>query len=242
MKITPLGDRLIQLTRFDHVFPMNCYLVREDDGFTLIDTTMGGASKAIVAAAQAQGAPIVRIALTHTHGDHAGSLDALHAALPAAEVSISARDARFLAGDRTLDADEPQAKLRGSYQTCTTRPGRLLAPGDRVGSLDAIASPGHTPGHVAFLDRRDGSLIAGDAFQTQGGIAVAGIVRPLFPFVAMGTLHRPTALQSARALRALNPTLLAVGHGAALRDPLSAIDKAIAVAQRKLGGRVPHAA
>ncbi len=58
----------------------------------------------------------------------------------------------------------------------------------------------------------------------------------------MGTLHLPTALQSARALRALNPTLLAVGHGAALRDPQAAMDKAIAVAQRKLGGRVPHAA
>jgi glyoxylase-like metal-dependent hydrolase (beta-lactamase superfamily II) len=221
---------------------MNCYLVREDDGFTLIDTTMGGAAKAIMAAAQAQGAPIVRIALTHAHGDHVGSLDALHAALPAAEVSISVRDARFLAGDRTLDPADPQVKLRGSYQTCTTRPDRLLTPGDRVGSLEVVAAPGHTPGHVAFLDRRDGSLIAGDAFQTQGGIAVAGIARLLFPFVAMGTMHLPTALESARALRALNPSLLAVGHGAALRAPQAAMDKAIAAAERKLAQGAQRAA
>jgi glyoxylase-like metal-dependent hydrolase (beta-lactamase superfamily II) len=242
MKITRVSDHLIQLTRFPTVFPMNCYLVREDDGFTLIDTGIGGAAKTIIAAARANGAPIVRIALTHAHSDHVGSLDALHAALPAAEVSISARDARFLAGERTLDPDEPQVKLRGSYQTCTTRPDRLLSAGDRVGSLEVIAATGHTPGQVAFLDRRDGTLIAGDALQTQGGIAVAGIVRPLFPFLAMGTWHRPTALQSARALRALNPTLLAVGHGAALRDPRSAMDSAIAVAERKFGERAQHAA
>jgi glyoxylase-like metal-dependent hydrolase (beta-lactamase superfamily II) len=242
MKITPLSNNLIHLTRFGRVFPMNCYLVREEDGFTLIDSTIGGAAKAIIAAAQAQGAPIVRIALTHAHGDHVGSLDALHTELPTAEVSISARDARFLAGDRTLAADEPQVKLRGSYQTCSTQPDRLLSPGDRVGSLEVIAAPGHTPGHVAFLDRRDGSLIAGDAFQTQGGIAVAGVVRPFFPFVAMGTWHLPTALQSARALRALNPTLLAVGHGSALRAPQSAMDRAIAAAEHKLGQGARHAA
>jgi glyoxylase-like metal-dependent hydrolase (beta-lactamase superfamily II) len=242
MKITRVSDHLIQLTRFATVFPMNCYLVREDDGYTLVDTGMGSAAKAMIAVAQAQGAPIVRIALTHAHSDHVGSLDALHAALPGAEVSISARDARFLAGERTLDPDEPQVKLRGSYQTCTTRPDRLLNAGDRVGSLEVIAAPGHTPGQVAFLDRRDGALIAGDAFQTRAGIAVAGTVRPLFPFVAMGTLHRPTALQSARALRALNPTLLAVGHGAALREPLSAMDSAIAVAERQLGEKAQHAA
>ena len=39
-------------------------------------------------------APIARIVLTHAHGDHIGSLDALHELLPDAEVLISSRDAR----------------------------------------------------------------------------------------------------------------------------------------------------
>jgi glyoxylase-like metal-dependent hydrolase (beta-lactamase superfamily II) len=229
-----------ELTRLPRIFPVNCYLVREDDGLTLVDAAIPGSAPAILAAARNLGAPIVRIALTHAHYDHVGSLDALHQALPDAEVLISARDARFLAGDRSLDPDEGR-KLRGSWKTCMTRPTRLLAPGDRVGSLQVVASPGHTPGHLAFLDLRDRALIAGDAFQTRGGIAVSGVVRPLFPFPAMGTWDKGQSLRSAQALRALEPSVLAVGHGVLLPQPLSAMDRAIEAARRAQGAEAPGA-
>jgi glyoxylase-like metal-dependent hydrolase (beta-lactamase superfamily II) len=242
MKITPFGANLIQLTLYPLLFPVNFYLVREDDGFTLVDTGLPGSTDAILAAAQAHGASIRRIVLTHAHMDHVASLDALHAALPDAEVLISARDARFLAGERSLDAAELQGKLRGSYQTCQTKPTRALAPGDRIGSLEAIATPGHTPGHMAFLDTRDRALIAGDAFQTRGGVAVSGTLKLLFPFPAIATWHAPTALTSARALRALKPSLLAIGHGPVLTTPLPAIDQAIADAAHHLKEGVAHAA
>ena len=39
MKTTTLTPTLTQLTRLRFV---NAFLVREDDGFTLVDTTMGG--------------------------------------------------------------------------------------------------------------------------------------------------------------------------------------------------------
>src|SRR5437763_12573980 len=164
MRVRAYGQNLIQLTQYPSVFPINCYLVREADGFTLIDTGWANNAASILAAAQTHHAPIMRIVLTHAHSDHVGSLDAMYAALPNAEVMISARDARFLAGERSLDPDEPQTKLRGGYMTCSTRPTRLLSAGDRIGSLEVIASPGHTPGHMAFLDVRDRSVIAGDAF------------------------------------------------------------------------------
>ena len=241
VKTTAYSDTLVQLTRLPRVFPVNCYLVREDDGLTLIDTTIGGSTKSILAAARKMGAPIVRIALTHAHGDHVGSLDDLHAALPAAEILVPAREARFLSGDLTLEADETQGKLRGGWKACTTQPTRLLEPGDRVGSLEVVAAPGHTPGHVAFLDTRDRSLIAGDALQTRAGIAVSGVVRPLFPFPAMATWHKPTALASVRALRRLEPGLLAVGHGAMLPQPLTAMDRAIATCERQVEEMAAHA-
>jgi glyoxylase-like metal-dependent hydrolase (beta-lactamase superfamily II) len=149
-------------------------------------------------------------------------------------VAIGARDARFLAGDMSLDAAEPQVKLRGGYQPCQTRPTRLLEPGDRVGSLEVVASPGHTPGHIALLDIRDRTIMAGDAFQTLGGIAVAGTIRWLFPLPALATWHKPTALQSAKALRALEPACLAVGHGKVLAEPLAAMDQAISETENSL--------
>lgn len=232
MRVTTYGDYLIQLTRYT---AFNCYLVRETDGFTLVDTGLSGSAQAILQAARELGAPIRRILLTHAHVDHVGSLDALHALLPDAEVAISARDARFLTGDRSLDADEPQTPLRGGYQVCATRPTRLLKAGDRIGSLEVIASPGHTPGHLAYFDQRDRTLIAGDAFSTKAGIVTGGSLRLLFPFHALATWHKPTTLRSAEALRDLQPARLAVGHGKVLEKPVPAMERAIAEARSHIG-------
>jgi glyoxylase-like metal-dependent hydrolase (beta-lactamase superfamily II) len=162
--------------------------------------------------------------------DHIGSLDALAARLPDAEVSISARDARLLAGDMSLDPGEPDDKLRGGYPGADTRPHRTFAAGDRVGSLEVVAAPGHTPGHVALLDTRDRTLICGDAYSTLGGVATPAKPNPRFPVVYFATWHRPTALESARALRALEPGRLAPGHGKVVEDPGAAMDAAIAKA------------
>ena len=74
MRTTQITPNLIQLTRLHFV---NAYLVREDDGFTLVDTTTGGAAEALIAAAARAGGAIRRVALTHGHGDHVGSVDAL---------------------------------------------------------------------------------------------------------------------------------------------------------------------
>ena len=205
---------------------VNAYLVEEDDGLTLVDTMVPRSAGTILQAAA--GRPIKRIALTHAHGDHIGSLDALARELPGVEVLISGRDARLLAKDMTLDAGEPDAKPRGGYPGAETRPTRTVEAGDRVGSLEVIASPGHTPGHVAFHDTRDGTLYCGDTFSTLGGVATSAKVNPRFPLPALATWHRRTVLESAKALRELEPTRLAPGHGKVIDSPARAMDRAIA--------------
>jgi glyoxylase-like metal-dependent hydrolase (beta-lactamase superfamily II) len=85
------------------------------------------------------------------------------------------------------------------------------------------------------LDLRDRTLIAGDAFQTQGGLAVAGQLRLLFPLPALATWHAPTALASARRLTALEPARLAVGHGPVLERPGAAMGRVSERFARRLG-------
>ena len=241
MRLTRINDQAIQLTRWPLLFPVNVYLVEEEDGFTLIDTAVGGSHRGILKAAEQLGLPIVRIVLTHAHGDHVGALDDLHTALPDAEVLTTARTARFLSGDLSLDPDEDYGKLPGSFTARTTKPDRFIEVGDRVGSLEVIASPGHSPDHVAFLDLRDRTLFAGDAFQTRAGTAVSGTIRPLFPFPAMATWNKEIALESARQLHQLGPSRIAVGHGPFLTDPIESMAAAIADAEKRLGAKVRHA-
>jgi glyoxylase-like metal-dependent hydrolase (beta-lactamase superfamily II) len=216
-----LNPNLIQLTRYRFV---NAYLVREDDGFTLVDTTLSGAADDLIAAAQAAGGQIKRIALTHGHSDHAGSVEGLKQKLGQnVEVLLGELDARILAGEKVVDG-----KLAGSWPKVQWAPDVRLAPGDRVGSLEVIASPGHTPGHVAFLDTRDRTLIAGDVFTSYGRVAVTNSYYWRFPLATMGTWDKAKDLESAQALRALDPPLLVVGHGPATAAPGDAMDKAIA--------------
>jgi glyoxylase-like metal-dependent hydrolase (beta-lactamase superfamily II) len=226
-----------QLTFMPRFFPVNAYLVEEEDGLTVVDAALPYSVKGILSAAARIGKPITRIVLTHAHSDHIGALDSLKLALPEVPVCISERDARLLAGDRSLDENEPKTPIRGGVPkigTVKTKPDVLLRDGDRVGSLLTIAAPGHTPGNMAFFDTRNSALIVGDALQTRGGIAVSGQVRPLFPFPAMATWNKEVALATARKLIELRPSLLAVGHGVMIDHPQAQLTRAIQAAERSM--------
>ncbi len=242
MRVTNHGDFLTQLARWPRFFPVNVYLVREEDGLTLIDTGMSGRGEFIVATAKQIDLPITRIVLTHSDPDHIGGMDELRKLLPDAEIMMTELSAKVLKGDVLIDKQgniiEPKTRNRVTSATAD----KLLQPGDMVGSLRVIAAPGHKPDQVAFFDTRDNTLICGDAFQTKSGLAVAGVIRWTFPFPGLATVDKPAALDTARQLRDLEPSRIASGHGDVLEAPTDALDRALDEAARKIGGGVRNVA
>lgn len=166
----------------------SCYLAGDGE-FVAIDPASPWADEqdrlAEVVAARGR---LALIALTHHHADHVGAAAAL-ARRTGAPIAAHRATAARLPGlvDRLLDDGE-----------------RLEHGGVR---LRALHTPGHAPGHLAFLDEASGAVVAGDLVAGVGTI----LIDP-----AEG--HMATYLASLERLLALGVGALYPAHGPVIAD------------------------
>jgi glyoxylase-like metal-dependent hydrolase (beta-lactamase superfamily II) len=208
---------------------VNAYLLDSDDGLILVDCGEAGRVERIAATVAALGravGEISQILVTHHHPDHIGSLAEL-ARRTQAPVWVHAADAPFVRGEQTWSGFAP-----------VSLPGRLLRPvlarflpgrpepthvdhlleDDGVinvaGGVRVVHTPGHTPGHVAFLVPRDGGiLIAGDAATNFGRLRSGG-----HRLAAMVSDDLAAARDSFRRMASLEFEVAVFGHGTPLRS------------------------
>ena len=85
---------------------------------------------------------------------------------------------------------------------------------------EALPTPGHTPGHIVLFRAEDGVLLSGDAVVTKAGplASLPGGRSPLSRAPWYFTWNRGKAGRSLLMLAALDPAVIAGGHGAPLRD------------------------
>ena len=216
----------------------NVYLVRSGESWVLIDAGWASDAPRIDRAAQSLFGPHLRpagILLTHCHPDHSGS--ALQLArtwgcavymhpneLPIANGDFGAMHASAGPLDRWVILPMMRAIGRRRRDAILAR-GSLrdvahsLEPGSEVPGLagwGCVATPGHTPGHVAYFRPHDRVLISGDAVVTLKLNSVSGLLlqRPGLsgpPWYT--TWSRNAAIDSIRVLARLEPAVLASGHG-----------------------------
>ena len=154
---------------------ISCLLVRDSDGWTLVDAgPLGSALRIQRALAVLEVGPkdLSRIYLTHHHWDHIGGLPDVLWWATEAEVVASEYEARVISGRRPPDPySSPLAPFVLGARFYIWRQSippvavdRVVQEGDSIAGFRVIATPGHTLGHTSLLREQDGLLFAGDAF------------------------------------------------------------------------------
>lgn len=234
------------------------YALELADSILLMDTggDYGGTFDALEAGLARLGirvGDIEGILISHGHSDHYGLVSRLLAAGDPWIATHSA-EAEFIA-DRTCRQDAllerrrawlagagvPTARrnlLLGGFQevyaqSAGPRPTRLLSDGDllREGpwEIEVLHTPGHTPGHLCYLERRTGSLFTGDHVLPE--------VTPNISLVSVsGESPMGPYLSSLNRLIALDPEPLRTlpGHQQAFNGPRSRLRELSLIHERRM--------
>jgi hydroxyacylglutathione hydrolase len=148
-------------------FQQNCAVLWDDGSKQGVVVDPGGDVDRILAAIGEAGAEVERIWLTHGHLDHAGGAADLQEALHGVPVEGPDQRDEFL-----LQGLEEQGRNFG-FAMRNVAPDRWLREGDAVTlgehRFDVLHCPGHTPGHVAFVNHAARFALVGDVL-FQGSI------------------------------------------------------------------------
>jgi hydroxyacylglutathione hydrolase len=141
-------------------FQQNCTILWDDDSKQGVVTDPGGDVDRIMSAIEKAGVSVGQIWLTHGHLDHAGGAAELAERLGGVPIEGPDRRDEFL-----LQKLEEQGRAYG-FSMRNVTPTRWLAEGDHVAfgehRFDVLHCPGHTPGHVVYVNRPAKFALVGD--------------------------------------------------------------------------------
>jgi glyoxylase-like metal-dependent hydrolase (beta-lactamase superfamily II) len=219
---------------------VNIYMVHnpEKNDWVLVDTGLKSTAPKIRRMATHLFWPELRpsaIILTHGHFDHVGSLIELADEWDV-PVYLHYMEKPYITGKSSYPPADPlvggglMSLLSWAYPTepINLDRGKIISlPDDgKIPVLPEwrfIHTPGHAPGHISLFREKDRVLIAGDAVVTTAAESAVCALAPGKPDVygppKYFTYNWKTAAESVRKLAALDPLVLATGHGRSMKGP-----------------------
>jgi len=161
---------------------VNAYLAEDEDGLALVDTGLPWQADSVRRGLEVAGFPmrdIDRVLLTHYDVDHVGGLRSLLDSADGGdggggggiEVCCGEGDADLVVGNRKPPLSLPKGlsqRLGRVLTPSVDSPVRALGDGDEVGGFEVVATPGHTPGHVAYVHEGLEAAFLGDLVRADG--------------------------------------------------------------------------
>jgi glyoxylase-like metal-dependent hydrolase (beta-lactamase superfamily II) len=137
----------------------NCAIIWDTESKKAAVTDPGGDIPKILQAIANAGVTVENIFITHGHLDHAGGAADLAAEL---NVHIIGPDRR----DEKLIEDFPKQAARYGMEAKIFTPERWLTEGETIDigghEFSILHCPGHTPGHVVFVNHAEKFAVVGD--------------------------------------------------------------------------------
>ena len=197
---------------------VHAFLLDDGEGLTLIDSLFDNDAAGVLSAIREIGrkpSDLKHLIATHAHRSHIGGLAALQK-LSGAKVWAHEWEADIIAGEREAQrvSPWPKAPLRVYYIQLGLALGvdghlpcdvdGFLREGDRIGPIEVIHMPGHSPGHMGFYWKERNAVFAGDALAT-------------WPYLSLGwdglTTNIKQHRQSLHKMDDLRADIICVGHG-----------------------------
>ncbi len=209
---------------------VNAFIVETNNGWVLVDTGLETSYDFIVKCAEEYFGKDCRpkaIILTHGHFDHVGSVLKLSEKW---DVPVYAHplEIPYITGKKDYPQADPTvdegliAKMSPAFPHKSIDLGYRAAALPKDGKIPDMAewtwihTPGHTEGHVSLYRKKDGTLIAGDAFTTTKQESFMSVItqnEKIKGPPAYLTTDWEAAKASVKRLRDLEPRLALTSHG-----------------------------
>ncbi|MGL5414917.1 MAG: MBL fold metallo-hydrolase [Clostridium sp.] len=176
-------------------FPVNLAVVEDGNEMVLVDCGLPNSFELIkekMAEKNLDINKLTKVIITHQDQDHMGSLKEIKDNVKGVQILASEEESKYISGKEEFlriqninkvinNVDAETKKTMEAFKARvssvkTVEVDRIVKDGDILdiaGGIEIVETPGHLPGHISVLIKKEKALVTGDALVVENGVLLA---------------------------------------------------------------------